>query len=107
RYQDAYGAAGVLRLAFSISHVLGVQGVLQVIDEREQGHELGRFTGFQVLLHLGLVELVESGPYVSQFQWMFRRLRKQPTPTIPVSFPWYAPWRRTATVKDIRRFLTE
>jgi hypothetical protein len=95
RYQDSHGDHGVLRLALSLQHVGGLERDFAAIHACGSNHDLGRLGSLQVLLYLGLIELVEGGGYVSQFRWGLRKLKEKALAPVPCGFPWYAPWRRS------------
>lgn len=105
RFQDAHDRDGILRLAFSINHVLGVQRDLVAMDDCDGNHDLGRLGSIQVLLHIGLIEFVEGGGYQSQFDWALRKRKAGALPELRCSFSMLAPWRKTVPSRDIKKFL--
>lgn len=94
-YQEANGPNAVFRVASAINHVLGVQSELAAIAKCQTSHEVSWFGSIVLLLHVGLIELIEGITHVNFAAWAIRRTEDD-RPLLP----------EDATPEAVRKYLT-
>jgi CheY-like chemotaxis protein len=82
RYIEKHGDADYIALAFAVRHVDGVEYELRTIRECTAHHRLSRIDRVNILLHIGLIELVESHQYMGFHEWLQGRLKVQTLPDV-------------------------
>jgi len=77
RYFETHRGSATIAVAFSVSHVLGMREELRTIAECDRHHYVGSFGKILILLHVGLIELVEGGTHVDFAAWASGRMEEQ------------------------------
>lgn len=84
RYQNARGGPAVVAVGSSVTYVMGVRQELDAIAECDKRHYMGGFGKILVLLHIGLIEMVEGAGHVNFAVWAAKKTEGD-APTLPAS----------------------
>src|SRR5262245_4598173 len=74
RYQGLHGNSAVVKFSTSLKHVMGIQDELVFIRKCEKKHVTERLERLIILLHIGLIELLEGGLSENFRQWVIRKV---------------------------------
>lgn len=77
RYFETNGGPATVAVAFSVSHVLGMREELKTIAVCDRRHDVGWFGKILILMHIGLIELVEGGTHVDFAAWASGQMEDQ------------------------------
>lgn len=77
RFIRSRSAPSFVRLAHSLRHVVGVKNEIDFIRRCSADHVVERLERLLVLLHIGLIELMERGGYLGFHDWMQRQLKDE------------------------------
>ena len=68
-YQKSRGNVAIVKFAFALKHVIEVQEELAIVKACEKKHVTERLERFIILLHVGLIEMLEGGTSGSFRDW--------------------------------------
>jgi len=77
RYFETHRGPATIAVALAVSHVLGMREGLRSIAACDRHHYVGWFGKVLILMHIGLIELVEGGTHVDFAAWASGRMEEQ------------------------------
>lgn len=80
KYQQDRDNVAIVKFALSLRHVMGVQQELAIVKACEKTHVVERLERFVVLLHIGLIEMLEGGTSANFRDWAIGSLKNPDFP---------------------------